>query len=261
MTHRARPAQPIPVTTLPASLAALRATRQRLRTDAADPPRAERLRRPRPRRSSSTPTGRPARQRGAPSRRSAALSFADLRARQRAAEADIAAQGITFTVYADGANIDRAWPMDIVPRVFAAAEWSTIDAGLRQRLAALELLHRRPVPRAALPARRHRPPGPDRSSPGWRPECRGVDPPQRRVGPHLRLRPRARRRRHRLRAGGQPAGALRRLLHAGEPGRHQAGLRRAVRAPVDPPVDRYPERLLETLLLAVPRRRRPRRAC
>ena len=65
------------------------------------------------------------------------LSFGDLRARQRAAEADIAAQGITFTVYADGANIDRAWPMDIVPRVFAAREWSRIDAGLRQRLAGL----------------------------------------------------------------------------------------------------------------------------
>jgi uncharacterized circularly permuted ATP-grasp superfamily protein len=107
------------------------------------------------------------------------LSFADLAERQRAAEADIAAQGITFTVYADGANIDRAWPMDVVPRVFSAQEWTTIDAGLRQRLAALNCflddlyhdqhcLRENVVPRALV-----------ESSPGWRPECRGATPPHR----------------------------------------------------------------------------------
>ncbi len=25
--------------------------------------------------------------------------------------------GITFTVYSDGQNIDRAWPFDIIPRM------------------------------------------------------------------------------------------------------------------------------------------------
>ena len=29
--------------------------------------------------------------------------------------------GITFTVYSDGANIDRAWPFDVIPRVIEAA--------------------------------------------------------------------------------------------------------------------------------------------
>lgn len=62
-----------------------------------------------------------------------------LHLRQRAAEIDIAANGVSFTVYADGENIDRPWPFDVVPRVFAAREWAGIEAGLLQRLAALNL--------------------------------------------------------------------------------------------------------------------------
>jgi uncharacterized circularly permuted ATP-grasp superfamily protein len=105
------------------------------------------------------------------------LSFEQLEARQRAADADIAAHGITFTVYSEGAGIDRAWPMDVVPRVFAASEWARIEAGLTQRLTALnrflddlyhdqEVLAAGVVPRSLV-----------ESSPGWRPECRGIDPP------------------------------------------------------------------------------------
>ena len=37
--------------------------------------------------------------------------------RQRAAEAEILTMGITFTVYTDGDDIDRAWPFDVIPRV------------------------------------------------------------------------------------------------------------------------------------------------
>ncbi|NBR30326.1 MAG: circularly permuted type 2 ATP-grasp protein, partial [Betaproteobacteria bacterium] len=46
---------------------------------------------------------------------------------------------ITFTIYSDGSNIDRAWPFDIIPRVMAAEEWRRVDAGLRQRLMALNM--------------------------------------------------------------------------------------------------------------------------
>ena len=45
--------------------------------------------------------------------------------------------GITFTVYSDGQGIDRAWPFDIIPRVIDAAEWRDVEAGLVQRLTAL----------------------------------------------------------------------------------------------------------------------------
>ena len=57
--------------------------------------------------------------------------------RQRAAEAEILTMGISFTVYSDGENIDRAWPFDIIPRLIDGAEWSVVERGLAQRLRAL----------------------------------------------------------------------------------------------------------------------------
>jgi uncharacterized circularly permuted ATP-grasp superfamily protein len=69
----------------------------------------------------------------------ASLKPGDLDARRKAVDAAIMTMGITFTVYSDGANIDRAWPFDIIPRVMARSEWSRIEAGLAQRLTALNL--------------------------------------------------------------------------------------------------------------------------
>ena len=65
------------------------------------------------------------------------LSTDQLRRRQNAAEMAIAEMGITFTVYDEGENIDRSWPLDIIPRVFSAKEWQHISKGLEQRLTAL----------------------------------------------------------------------------------------------------------------------------
>ena len=62
-----------------------------------------------------------------------------LEERQRAAEAEILTMGITFTVYSDGEDIDRAWPFDVVPRIIDGAEWDSVSAGLAQRLRALNL--------------------------------------------------------------------------------------------------------------------------
>ncbi len=68
------------------------------------------------------------------------LGISELTVRQKAAEAAVKAMGITFTVYhEEGGSIDRAWPLDIIPRVIEAAEWRRIDAGLRQRARALNL--------------------------------------------------------------------------------------------------------------------------
>jgi len=63
----------------------------------------------------------------------------DLIERQNAAELAIQAMGITFTVYSEAGNIDRAWPFDVIPRVLSTQEWRAISAGLIQRLAALNL--------------------------------------------------------------------------------------------------------------------------
>ena len=67
----------------------------------------------------------------------ASLNSRQLSSRQEAAERAIVEMGITFTVYSEGRNIDRAWPFDIIPRVIPADEWDRIAAGLTQRLTAL----------------------------------------------------------------------------------------------------------------------------
>jgi uncharacterized circularly permuted ATP-grasp superfamily protein len=48
-------------------------------------------------------------------------------------------QGITFTVYSSGEGIEKIFPFDIVPRILEAAEWKHIEAGIKQRLKALNI--------------------------------------------------------------------------------------------------------------------------
>lgn len=67
------------------------------------------------------------------------LELDAIEARRQAIDTAIMTLGITFTVYSDGANIDRAWPFDLIPRVMDKREWDRIDAGLKQRLTALNL--------------------------------------------------------------------------------------------------------------------------
>jgi uncharacterized circularly permuted ATP-grasp superfamily protein len=67
------------------------------------------------------------------------LDPADLAARRESVDAAIMSMGITFTVYSDAGNIDRAWPFDIVPRTMPESEWKRVDQGLKQRLKALNL--------------------------------------------------------------------------------------------------------------------------
>ena len=96
--------------------------------------------------------------------------------RQKLAEIDILTMGITFTVYSDGQNIDRAWPFDLVPRVIAGAEWDRVSAGLAQRLRALnrfvdDLYNDQQIVRdGVFPADLLA------ASANFRPQCRGVRP-------------------------------------------------------------------------------------
>lgn len=69
----------------------------------------------------------------------ASLDEAELAARKQAVDAAILAMGITFTIYSDAGNIDRAWPFDIVPRIISSKEWDTVQEGLKQRLTALNM--------------------------------------------------------------------------------------------------------------------------
>jgi uncharacterized circularly permuted ATP-grasp superfamily protein len=104
------------------------------------------------------------------------LGHDELVDRQHLAELDILTMGITFTVYSDGANIDRAWPFDIIPRIISGREWSTIERGLVQRLVALnrfidDVYNDRAIIRdGVFPADLLD------ESVNFRPQCRGVHP-------------------------------------------------------------------------------------
>lgn len=59
--------------------------------------------------------------------------------RQQLLDQTISTMGVYFTLYADGNNIDRAWPLDVMPRTISSREWHQTSAGLKQRLQALNL--------------------------------------------------------------------------------------------------------------------------
>ena len=100
-----------------------------------------------------------------------------LKDRRLAAEQVIRSMGITFTVYQPRRDpLERLWPLDIVPRVITKREWQRVEAGLKQRVHALNLfiddvyhaqriLRDGVVPRALV-----------MESKNFRPECVGVTP-------------------------------------------------------------------------------------
>jgi uncharacterized circularly permuted ATP-grasp superfamily protein len=67
------------------------------------------------------------------------LSPADLAERQKIQEQMFLLQGITFTVYGAEAATEKIIPTDLLPRIIAAEEWAKIEAGLIQRLTALNM--------------------------------------------------------------------------------------------------------------------------
>ena len=107
-----------------------------------------------------------------------ALPGYDLQARQEAIERALMRMGITFAVYGDQQGNEKIFPFDIVPRIISAIEWSHIEAGLKQRIKALnlfindiyheqEILNDGIVPRELL-----------EGADSYRPECQGLKPPR-----------------------------------------------------------------------------------
>ncbi len=62
-----------------------------------------------------------------------------LRRRSRDCERELYNLGITFTVYSDRDAIDRVLPFDVIPRPISPGEWSVLERGLVQRVAAINL--------------------------------------------------------------------------------------------------------------------------
>lgn len=64
----------------------------------------------------------------------AGMDDAELRARTDALASSYLAQGVTF----DFAGEERPFPLDVVPRVIAADDWTDVESGVKQRVRALE---------------------------------------------------------------------------------------------------------------------------
>ena len=58
---------------------------------------------------------------------------------QHSADLSMLNQGVTFTVYSDARGTEKIFPFDLMPRILTASEWSTIEAGVIQRMVALNL--------------------------------------------------------------------------------------------------------------------------
>jgi uncharacterized circularly permuted ATP-grasp superfamily protein len=105
------------------------------------------------------------------------FDLAALETRAHLIESLFRRQGITFATYLEE-GLERTWPLDLVPRIISAGEWSHIEAGLTQRVRALnaflhdlyqggqEIFGDRVLPRWLV-----------ESSPGYMPEATGIPVP------------------------------------------------------------------------------------
>lgn len=105
------------------------------------------------------------------------MSMDEIRHRQQAMDRALLHMGITFTVYGDQSGTEKIFPFDLIPRIVEAFEWSHIEAGLKQRIKALnafindiyhqqEIVHAEIVPRDLL-----------EKAKSFRQQCVGLNPP------------------------------------------------------------------------------------
>lgn len=99
-------------------------------------------------------------------------------ARQRAADRALVQMGITFNVYGQSAGVEKTLPFDLIPRIVAGSEWTRIERGLKQRIETLnlfidDLYHDQKVLRDGIVPRHV-----IDSSKGYRPQCKGLNPPR-----------------------------------------------------------------------------------
>jgi uncharacterized circularly permuted ATP-grasp superfamily protein len=105
------------------------------------------------------------------------LDDGDLDELESACELAAMVAGITFRVYFEESSVDRALPFDLVPRVIALKEWRQTEAGLAQRVRALNLFiddlynDQRIVRDGVFPADLLE------GSKNFREQCRGFSPP------------------------------------------------------------------------------------
>ncbi len=112
------------------------------------------------------------------------LGEREFRSRQKLADATFLRGGVTFSVYSDRRGAERIFPFDLIPRVISGSEWQRVDAGLKQRVGALNafladvygeqrILDEGVVPRELVLGAK-----------GYRPKMRGIVPPR---GVHVHI--------------------------------------------------------------------------
>src|SRR4028118_54863 len=111
--------------------------------------------------------------------RLAALSLDELTRRAAHADAELRDLGITFTVYSERDAADRVLPFDCIPRVLSAEDWARIEAGVCQRVAALNHLLHDIYHEQKILADGVIPPDLILGTANYRPTMRGVDLPHR----------------------------------------------------------------------------------
>jgi uncharacterized circularly permuted ATP-grasp superfamily protein len=113
-----------------------------------------------------------------------ALGKEEFRRRQKLADSTFLRGGVTFSVYSDRGGTERIFPFDPIPRVVSQEEWAHVEAGLVQRIQALNafladvysdqrILDEGVVPRALV-----------EGSAAYRPQMRGIRPPH---GVHIHI--------------------------------------------------------------------------
>jgi uncharacterized circularly permuted ATP-grasp superfamily protein len=106
------------------------------------------------------------------------LPRGEFRQRKELAEDTLLRNGVTFAVYSDErSGVERVFPFDLIPRIITEHDWLRLDAGLHQRIQALEAflddvygpgrcISDGVIPRDMLEA-----------STGFLPQVRGIRPP------------------------------------------------------------------------------------
>ncbi|MDJ1185350.1 circularly permuted type 2 ATP-grasp protein [Roseofilum casamattae] len=105
------------------------------------------------------------------------LSREHLQQRQQAAQIGLFKLGVTFNVYGAEEGTERILPFDLIPRIVPSQDWLTLEKGLKQRIEALnrfvadiyseqKIIKDKTIPEELI-----------RSATGFLPQCMGLKPP------------------------------------------------------------------------------------
>lgn len=106
------------------------------------------------------------------------LSREHLHQRQQAAQIGLFKLGVTFNVYGAEEGTERILPFDLIPRIVLSQEWKTLEQGLKQRIQALNLFIADTYDQQKIVKDKVIPEELIHSATGFLKPCMGLKPPQ-----------------------------------------------------------------------------------